>query len=293
MSESVPETLRFPKQLTLPEGIFSFVVEQRDGESAVYRGNATYLRIGEPKRIQRALDLHRRMENDAFPVSKLLGEGTLGNEYYFIESSLGDRRFGDLFSDDIKQDGEISETHFNELLTIVTRFGEAQLKTVTEKEWGFFEKGLHLDILRDELPEYRTKIDERFGRIKERLSGLPFVLTHGDFNANNLYPAGVIDLEDSFNGPFGYDLMSALVHIGYFPQEDGYEYRAKYHFTEQQAARYRETMDQLSKKMGVVPISQFESDFDFCRGAWSLVRMQKWPKLQQYRYGLFIKKFLS
>ena len=161
-----------------------------------------------------------------------------------------------------------------------------------KRNFDGFARGVHLDWLSAELPQYEKVIAKRFQEITKRLSVFPFVISHGDLNANNLYPEGVIDLEDSFRGPFGYDLMSALVHIGYFPDSAEYEYFARYRFTPDQANRYRAMADTLSQKAGFPPLSRFDADFDFCRGAWSLVRMHKWPKLQEFRYNLFIKKFL-
>ena len=295
MKEELPGALGFQEELTIGGGLFQLVTSQRDGESAVYRSEdgSRYLRIGKTERIRKDLELHKQMEAAGFPVATLVGEGETGGKHYFIESSLGEGRLGDLFGDDVSRDGAIAEEHFSKFLSVVERFGRAQLTTVVPPDFDEFARGIHLDWLSAELPEYEKAIGKRFQEAVERLSIFPFVLTHGDFNPMNLYSEGVIDLEDSFRGPFGYDIMTALVHIGYFPDSAEYEYFSRYRFTPKQADRYRAMADTLSQQAGFPPLSRFEADFDFCRGAWSLVRMHKWPKLQEFRYNLFIKKFLS
>ena len=295
MKEELPGTPTFQEELNIGGGLFQLVTSQRDGESAVYRSadGSQYLRIGKTERIRRDLELHKKMEAAGFPVAKLIGEGEADGKYYFLESSLGERRLGDLFGDDVRRNGTITEEHFSTFLSVVERFGRAQLTTTVPPDFKDFARGIHLDWLSAELPHYEKAIEKRFQEAIERLSVFPFVITHGDLNANNLYPEGVIDLEDSFHGPFGYDIMTALVHIGYFPDSAEYEYSARYGFTPKQAYRYRAMADTLSQEAGFPPLSRFETDFDFCRGAWSLVRVHKWPKLQEFRYNLFIQKFLS
>jgi len=273
---------------------FKLVRIQRGGTTGVYRSGNEYLRLGDPAKIKRDLDFHKKMESFKFPVAKLISEGEFGGQYYFIESSLGEKHLGQVFLEDMQKDGVVSQTHFELLLDVAGRFAKAQLGARSEtQDFKDFADGIHLDILCGELPEYRDAILNRFEGVKKRLGVVPFVITHGDFNPNNLYPDGAIDLADSFYGPFGFDILTAIVHVNNFPTSGDYEYIAHYGFTSEQKAEYLRQIDAVSVKAGLPPLSSFKSDFEFCRGSWSLVRMHKWPKLQKWRYDLFIKKFLT
>lgn len=273
---------------------YELVKIQRADISAIYKNSDEYLRIGDKKKITKDLENHRNMEKASFPVAKILEEGELDGMQYFLETSLGEQMIGEIFQEDIQQLGVIRDANFNIFLLIVESFAKAQLNTKKDTEtFDIFTNSIHLDILCNELPEYSKKIQSIFLDIKARLSVFPFVLTHGDFNPNNIYPDGVIDFEDSFYGPFGYDIVGALVHIDYFPSSPEYEYFAKYRFTTEQKGTYLSFVDSISEQRGLPKLSEFEKDFEFCRAVWLLVKMHKMPKLQKFRYDLFIERFLK
>ena len=274
--------------------VFDLVAVQRGATTAVYKSGNEILRIGDRAKITKDLALHKKMEALGFPVARLLGEGELGGSSYFIESSLGERHLGNQFAEDVRESGVIRDASFQSLLGIVDRFGRAQLKSIVPaNDFEEFSRGIHLDILCEELPDYAVAIQSRFRRCSERFAPFPFVILHGDFNPSNLYPESVIDLEDSFYGPFGLDLVTALVHINYFPDSPEYEYVARYRFTSAQSREYLEAIDSIAAGANLPRLSEIKDDFEFCRASWSLVRMHKWPKLQHFRYELFIQKFLA
>ena len=280
-------------RIQINDTLFDLIVVQRGGATAVYKSGNEILRIGDRAKITKDLALHKKMEALGFPVARLLGEGESGGFGYFIESSLGERHLGNQFAEDVRESGVIRDASFQSLLEIAARFGRAQLKSIVPAHnFEEFAHGIHLDILCEELPDYAAAIQSRFRRCIERFAPFPFVITHGDFNPNNLYPEGVIDLEDSFYGPFGFDLVTALVHINYSPDSPEYEYVARYRFTPAQSREYLEVIDSIATGAHLPRLSEFKDDFEFCRAAWSLVRMHKWPKLRQFRYDLFMQKFL-
>jgi len=47
--------------------------------------------------------------------------------------------------------------------------------------------GISTKRLCEELPEYANRLRARFDEVRDRTVTLPFVLTYGDFNPNNLY----------------------------------------------------------------------------------------------------------
>lgn len=291
MKEIVPQT---PQSIELQGIIFKFVKSQRDGNSAVYKGVENYLRIGTPAKIASDLRLHKRMASAGFPVAKLITEGELDGKNYFIESSVGEKTISQTFAEETEAAGEISEESFNQFLNVADQFARAQLRTQTfERDFEEFGRGIHLDILCQELPQYAEKIQTRFKKIQEKTAELPFVISHGDFNPHNLYAKGAIDLEDSYHAPFGHDLIGGIVSINYFPDSQEFEYFAKYSFTEEQKKKYLALLDRICDEQNLPSLSDFQSDFEFTRAVWLLVRMHKWPKIQKFRYDKFIEKFLG
>ena len=280
--------------ITIGGKTFELLRVQRRGASGVYKGNGEYLRIGEPGIIHRHLNIHRKMEEAGFPVAPLVEESEWNGKAYFIEKSVGDKRLGDAFAEDWNSSGTISAEHFKKFMTIVERYAKAQLRAPRAR--GSIEhlaRGIRLDDLCNELPEHAIRIREKFKDAFARVTIFPSVITHGDLNPQNLYEHGVIDLEDSFYAPVGYDPICALIHINFFPDSREYEYFARYRFTSEQRAQYLAMLDTLFTKAELPRVSKYVHEFEFCRAVWCSVGMQKWPKLQKWRYDCLIQKFIS
>lgn len=283
-----------PEILEIDGHEFAFVTRQRDDQSAVYRSANAYLRIGNPGRIERDIAQHKVMEDAGFPVAKMISEGEHDGELYMVESSLGEKHFGGLFADDVEHTGNIKNATFEQFVSLAEKFAQAQLGTrESAGNYDAFAAGIFLNQLCQELPEYAEKLRARFDTAMEHFAVLPFVITHGDFNPNNLYPRGVIDLEDCFTGPYGYDLVSAIAHIDSFPNSGEYEYSAKYRFTSAQAKVYLERMNAISSNAGLPPLSDFFEDFAFCRAVWLAAEIPSTPKLQKFRFDYVVQQFLS
>lgn len=283
-----------PETIQMEGRDFIFVTSQRGGQSAVYKSQDSFMRIGDPEKIRRDFELHKKMEQAGFPVSRILAEGESEGQFYFIEASLGEKHLGKIFGEEVERGGVISNESFEAFVTVAEKFARAQMSAVVEdRDYQVFSKGLLLENLCNEMPDYADRLRERFELVKERTASLPFVLTHGDFNPQNLLPGGVIDLEDSFYAPYGYDLVSAISHINYFPDSKEYEYFAKYRFTNEQKQEYFRRLDIISVENGLPPLSEFEEDFEFCRALWLVADNPNSPKLAQFRYDLIIDKFLK
>lgn len=289
----------FPESLMVENQVFTLVKIQRDKITAIYKGTDVFLRIGDEKRILKDLQTHREMYALGFPIAKIVSEGFLDTNKYFIETSLGDENFSSIFSQEINDFGEISNKSFTDFLTIAKKLGQSQLKTASEqKDFIRFSKDIHLDILIEELPQYAENIKTRFDQATSHLSELPFVLTHGDFNPFNTHRKGIIDLENSSSAPFGYDIISGIDTVEYFPfskdtQPGAFEFVSVYKFSQQQKNTYLGIFDSLSTQCNVPKISNYEDDLLFTRAIWLLVRMHKWPKLQKFRYEKFINQYLK
>jgi hypothetical protein len=163
----------------------------------------------------------------------------------------------------------------------------AQLKTATSvKDWESFRKGIHLDLICQELPGEKDKILRRYRQAEERLNAFPFGIQHGDLTPFNIYPDGIIDLEDSFMGPMGYDLGAFSEIHRWFPEMSEDEFHNVYKFTTGQKIEFTQRIDMAYLDAGLPKPSDYKEDFNFTKGVWFTVRMQSLPILQQFRYEI-------
>jgi len=283
-----------PLTIELEGRSFSFVIQRRGEQSAIYKGSGEFARIGQPESILADVSFHKRMLKSGFPVAPIIAEGENDGQAYFIEKSLGEKHYGNIFTDEFQSTGKISDTSFQGYLSIIERFAKAQLTTRSEsKDANEFAHGVHLDDVCSEFPELADQLHARYKIAEKKTATLPFVMTHGDFNPYNIYPLGVIDFEHTCSGPYGYDLISALIHIDYFPDSHEYEYFAGYRFTQEQRETYLTRIDSLSQHAGLPPPSNYLDELHFFRAVWMLARLAHVPLLQKFRRETVIERFLK
>ena len=259
----------------------------------VYRGEGIFLRLGTAKSLQGHLDTHRKMQESGFPVANILKTGTIEDKIYFIEEGLG-RSLMELFTEDCKSAGSITDDHFVILTDLTRRHLEAQFRSVQEARYTeAFATGIHLHIVCEELPEWSAAIKRRFDEAIANTAVYPFVLSHGDYNVANILEKGEIDLEDAMLAPIGFDPVSAIVTTEMYPLTGDYESLSRYQFSDSQRAAFYALCDSVFQSHGIPPLSARAHDFAFFRTVWLVARMHKWPKTQQYRYDLFIKRYLN
>lgn len=259
----------------------------------VFKGEGIFLRIGSPRSIEHHLKTHRAMLESGFPVANILKVGKLDERIFFIEEGLG-RSLLDIFTEDCKAGGNIQDEHFAVQMELTRRHLEAQSRTKQkERDVASFANGIHLGIVCDELPQQATAIRKRFENALVNTQDYPYVLSHGDFNAANILEKGVIDFEDALYAPIGFDPVSAIVTTELYPLEGDYESLSRYQFTDQQRDEFYKMCDGIFASLGIPPLSAVAVDFAFFRTIWLVARMHKWPKLQQYRYDTFIKRYLD
>lgn len=283
-----------PEKRLFLEGIsFDLLGTQRSG-AAVYRGENAYLRIGEKTAIAHDLMQHHEMEKHKYPVAPVIAEGELNERAYFIEKSLGPKSFRAIFEEDYLDRGVVADPHFNQFVSVMKKLHTAQVKArTTEWQVGDFASGVNVTKLSQELPIYREQIETRFVQAVERLKRLPGVLNHGDCNPANVYEKGIIDLEDSFLGPLGYDAVSSLCTIEWSPPTRNYEFHAQYKFTDEQKASYLKALSTLNTKSRLPSLATHFDDLAYCRAVWLCSGMHEWPRIQQWRFEKFIATYLS
>ncbi len=283
----------YPAEIIIKNNKYQHVRKQRSG-CAVYKNEASYLRIGETSKIHTDFTLHMQMEKLGFPVARIIGSGMHGDLSYFIEQSLGSESFADIFIKETNSNGHVDNESFEKFLNIIAVFAKAQLASASsKKDWGGFRSGIHLDLIIDELPNLKEEILNTYNESEKRLADFPFGILHGDLTPFNVYPDGIIDLEDSFVGPVSYDVGSFIVIQNWFPEKSDDQFHHVYKFTEEQMQFYTNTIDEIYKEKALPLISNYIHEFDVTKGIWFAVRMHNLPKLQRFRYNLIEKMVKS
>ncbi len=283
--------MHLPDTLELHGHTFRAIRTRRGGRVRVYRSDALFLKLGD---VEREREVHRRLLKRGAPLADIVYEGNHNGAFYYIERSLGDEQLGELFRLDMDQSGAIGEQRFGEFLDVVSRFASAQLETrLDTHEPSAFASGIALNELALELPVWHDRIHRRFDDAIAALFPFPYVESHGDFNAHNMFPAGVIDLDDAFPAPAGYDLITALVHTEYFAPDPSHHFMQRYTFTPEQRTNYLKIIDSIYRDSRLPPPSAFLPDFEYCRAVWLCVAMQDKPNMRAFRLERLKERFLA
>lgn len=271
---------------------YTYVRTREQQPISVYKREGAYLRIGPANLIRQEIQWHETLAESGFPIPQSTESGSFHGQGYYVESSLGAKQFSRLFIEDWKKGRCITSQHFEALVRIVKRVASAQLQNIQTREktkkrlWKEFFENIHLGILRKELPSLADKLRHAALIVEKRLTHLPFVLSHGDFNAHNIFPRGIIDIEHVLYAPSGYDLVTLIAHGDMFPWDEVYEFRRWYEFSKDQKKKYFSLVDKIYAKKGLPVVSRFLDEFTFCRSIWSAARMKKYPRLQQWRFDI-------
>lgn len=272
---------------------FRLVGKSRHGGVVVYTNGDLYARVGSPGRVARLAAVHKRFNALGFPAPEILGSGEIAAGAYLLEKSLGEKSFSFLFQDDIARTGAVSPDLFEKFLAVTERFARAELRSAATAPAGPPLAALiRPEDLARELPAYGPKILALYDEAAEAVKALPLVLSQGDFCTHNLFPDGVIDFEEAYALPFGYDLVTNIFQNRYFPESRAYEYYQLYRLSGAQEDFYYRRMDALFAAAGLPALSRYRRPFEYCRAVWHTARNESAPRLQAWRYELFKRDYL-
>lgn len=268
---------------------YILVKDQRDGLSAIYRNEdgQKYLRLGVGGKIEKDLNKHKQLLEMGYPVSAILESGEFEKFSYYTEESLGKDHFGSIFSKNFIEHKKILDEDFDKLLEIAKKYLRAQLSNPSkEVDWNNFFKGIHTDWLFEELPHLKERTLAKLEVCKDKLKGLPFSFSQGDFNPYNILEGGIIDFEEGVSAPVFFDVIGLFVYDSWFPHDEGLEVRGNFHYSIEQKQKYFDQMDKIMMEYGLPKCSQFYEEVNFLKGIWLTVQMDRWPVLQKLRYKM-------
>lgn len=278
---------------------FELIQVQRGGISAIYksRNGKYFLRIGDVVKIKKDLEKHKYIESFGFSISKIVSSGFQNDMQYFVEESLGEKTFAQIFVDDMKTSDFVSDKNFDLLLDQVVKFMKVQIGDIKDKNKTSFDEisfqdAIHLGDVCTEMPELKDKIVSKYKEVFNRLAVFPKSIMHGDFNPFNILPGGIIDFETVSVAPFGYDLIGFYTTYKWFPSGGDYEFTKLYKFSDKQIKKYKKEISDLCLKNSLPDIFEFQNEFEFLKGLWHSAGMSHVPKLQRFRFEL-LRKMLN
>lgn len=253
--------------------IFELVCTRGPDGRSTYRGTGTYLRMGPREELEPEYVRHQQLWNLGFPVARLVQAGERAGQFYYIEESLGDPVFGDIFTDEWKRSGVIADAMFAAFLANVRDWAETQLRTAsTVMIAEEFRHVTRVHEVTQALPQLQSQTEHAFAKARDRLRSFPVVVTHGDFHAFNICERGVIDLEMVRGGFAGYDVITGLLGDQLFPPDP-----EDYHYAPHQIERYLATMDELYASYHLPKPSEYAADFLICKMMWVIWIMEHRP----------------
>lgn len=231
-----------------------------------------YLHIGDLEKIQRAIKIQTNLYQKRYPVSPVLKTGYLGRYSYFIESSLGDQTFGDVFTKNIESQKFVDDQIFCSFCDTVETYFEAQIENQLPPPERF---DVRVEVMAEnviqENPDLDTMtIDAALDRLQDRLQKLPFTYSHGDFAARNIFPRGVIDFEFSSIAPIGLDVFTvcAMESFWMFRNETG-NYQAKFWFEQHHHKYLLQILIKICDIYKLDNLPSYQNDFILFKAFWS------------------------
>lgn len=273
MSIAVPmdKTEKKKEPIDIDGKTFSYIKNRLIGGQVFGNQDRTeYLRTSNAAEIAGEVNLTKDLYERGFPVPEVVATGTLedGTAYY-RERSIGERVFGEIFMEETKAEGRVSNETFDAFLRVIRQYGEAQFSTknfVPRDTDSLAGITALVNVMRNNPPssEMHAMFIAAYEKASKRVAALPWGYVQADLNAFNILRNGMIDFELAGFGPIGYDVLTN-VHFGrMWPKE-----RVAYIFSDDQVAKYIAEVDRVAEEKSLPAISEYENDFLVLKAIWS------------------------
>ena len=259
------------EEISIEGKIFVFIKDRiLGGKVYASQDKSEYLRTANMADVADEANLIKDLYERGFPVPKVLATGTLEKGIaYYVESSIGERTFGDIFMDETEAQGRVSEESFDAFVRVMKRYSAAQFhpRNRVSHDRDALASVVALDNVQRNnppSPDMRSMFAEAFEKASDRLMALPWGYVQADLAAFNILHDGIIDFEFAGFGPVGYDVLTN-VHFGrMWPQAD-----VAFVITDDQIERYTAEIDGIALDMDLPAISSFANEFLVLKAIWS------------------------
>ncbi|MDB5190158.1 MAG: hypothetical protein JWN49_484, partial [Parcubacteria group bacterium] len=269
--ESEKPVTRGPEGISAGNQNYSFIKNQlMGGEVFVSGDKALYLRTGTQEQIAHEVDLSYELYKRGFPVPEVVEYGQLPNgKFFYTEKAIGDKVFGDIFMDETKEHGHVSDESFEIFNSVMVKYAEAQFdkRNALDIPHSLDEIISLQNVLRNNPPADQEAFDTAYAKAATKIKDLPWTHVQGDLNAFNILDGGVIDFELSGHGPAGYDVIGNVYFGTMWPKE-----RIAYVFTDEQIANYIQRIDEVAQKNGLPSKREYQEDYLMLKLIWSTMK---------------------
>jgi len=259
------------ESITVEGQDFAYVKDRLIGGRVFANQDKTeYLRTASAAEIAGEANLTKDLYERGFPVPKVIATGTLkdGTAYY-TERSIGDRHFGQIFKQNTKTEGHITEESLDAFINVIKRYCAAQFnyKNFVPHNPDSLAKISAFEIAmrsNPPAPDMEPMFAEVYQKANERLSKLPWGYLQPDLNPFNILHDGIIDFELADFGPIGYDTVTNIYFERMWPTKE-----VSYHASDEQIAKYVAAIDAIAKEHDLPPMSSFTDDFLVLKAIWA------------------------
>lgn len=252
-----------------------------------------YIRFWKKEDLKKEFEKHKIFLEKDFRVASVISFHEKDDYFIYVEEKLWDEViWKEIYNKNITYNEwfdkiySLSEWYFiaqKNTLNTIWNLDEIIKSNQLDKFYSECSRGKFLEInLVDKLYE---KIYKEFNNCNY------FVLTHWDFNSMNLFQTWFIDVEDAYNWPFWYDLVTLLTHNYWFPVDWSWR-KIAYSFD---ISDIKKTIS-LHNNIYWIDIKETFNLSFILRWIWACVWMEEYPEEQQFRFKRihkYIEKYLD
>ncbi|UCH26312.1 MAG: phosphotransferase [Trueperaceae bacterium] len=262
---------RETEEISVEGKTFTYIKDRLLGGRVYFsRDTSEYLRTANAAIIAGEAKLTRDLYARGFPVPEVVATGISDNgTAYYVEKAIGERHFGEIFIEETKTQGRVSEESFEAFLHVIKRYCRAQFNpsNFVRHDKDALAGITALDnVIRNNppSPEMRAMFEEAYKRASERILSLPWGYVQADLNPFNILHDGLIDFEYAGFGPVGYDVLTNVYFGRMWPKD-----HIAYVITDDQIAKYAAEIDEVALEMDAPNMTSFTNEFLVLKAIWS------------------------
>ena len=253
-----------------------------------------YIKIWNIEETKNEFNKHIRFLDFNFRVANILSSYEKDEYFIYVEDRVWDHTLWQK----IQGKNITYDEWYIKIYNFVKWYLDSQKRTLNIN-WSLEEilKSNNFDLLHFESKLHNFLPLDLYNRLLKKISDdikkcKYFTLTHWDFNSMNIFEWGVIDLEDSYNWPLWFDLVTLISHHYWFPLNWKSWRKIAFSFS-------RNDINKLISLHNKIFWLNITETFNLCfilRWVWATVWMDKYYDEQKYRYNRlskYIKKYLN
>mgnify|MGYP000114205768 CR=1 FL=1 len=268
---------------------YTYIKTRRNGSKIYQAGDGSHFaKAWLHEAVSQEADLYQKLGKYGIKLPTVISVQTI-----MMEQSFWEKTFADLFTESYSQVNIIQEEIFDNFIVMNQSHLDSQIKligeNITDKKFASF------DHLAEENRIDPDLIKKAYEKIMNVVQSMPMTRNHWDYNPYNIFPEWVIDLEDWFLWPIGYDTITSLTQNYRFPDEGDYELHRQHSFSLPQIVSFLTRLSDNAIKINFLDKDLFAALF-LMRWAFVTAWSSRAPKSQAYRYELFqtlLEKFLA